>query len=93
MISHTEQCADSRGQSYLDKIFLELAEMMGCRTQGEAVQYFRRLVEGLEFVHDIHPDDLDRLVGDVNLERLKNNPVKLDREALKRIYISVNEWK
>lgn len=93
MISHLEDCVDGRGREYLEQVFGEIAEVMGCNTVYEAVGKFQGLVEKMELPHIIEPSDIPELSSSVHLERLKNNPVHLERDAMMKIYTAISEWR
>lgn len=93
MISHMEDCVDNRGRDYLESVFLELAEVMGCDTIYEAAEKFQNLVDSMELPHTILQSDIPGLSAGVHLQRLRNNPVKLDQDAIIAIYTAAAEWK
>lgn len=88
MATHTNKCADPRGQKYLEKVFRELAGMLGCKTVLEAADTFRSLLWELKLGTPEPRSSLDyRILTDsVNPERMKNNPVTLDKETLNTLY-------
>lgn len=88
MIAHKENCADSRGVGYLSQMFDELAECMGALTPEAAAEKFRNFVDGLALEKpSVQSDnDFDVLKKSVNPVRLKNNPVRLDADAIDTIY-------
>lgn len=93
MISHLEDCVDARGRSYLEQVFGEMAEVMGCVTVSEAVRKFQNLVESMDLPHTIPRSDIPELASGVHLERLKNNPVRLEQDAMIEIYTAISEWR
>jgi alcohol dehydrogenase class IV len=59
-------------------------------------EYLNNLLIKLDLYKDIpiNYDDIDELVDNVNLDRLKNNPYKLSKEDIRNIYIEIfNEIK
>ena len=59
-------------------------------------EYLNNLLIKLDLYKDIpiNYDDIDELVDNVNLDRLKNNPYKLSKEDIRNIYIDIfNEIK
>ena len=88
MIAHKEDCADSRGVGYLSQMFKELARCMGAETPEAAAEKFRNFVDGLALDKpSIQSDkDFEILKKSVNPVRLKNNPVRLDADAIDTIY-------
>lgn len=80
MLSHMEKCIDNRGQEYLSDIFDKIVV---------DVSWFEELMEKLEMTTPVsknREEDIRLLSTSVNPVRLKNNPVKLDEEAIKSIY-------
>lgn len=88
MIAHKEDCADSRGVGYLSQMFKELAGCMGTETPETAAGKFRDFVDGLALDKPSAQGDMDFeiLKKSVNPVRLKNNPVRLDADAIDTIY-------
>ncbi|MBE7068969.1 MAG: phosphonoacetaldehyde reductase [Ruminococcaceae bacterium] len=87
MVSHTEDCVDPRGEKYLKKTFEEIAEMLGCKTTGEACVKLQEFFNSLELqVPEAAEEDYAELRTSVNPVRLKNNPVKLDEENIESLY-------
>lgn len=87
MISHLELCAVSGGAADLKRTFQELAEVMGCRCAEDAVVCYQGLLNELELLSPAaKEEDIPALARGVNTERLKNNPVTLDAEAIEQLY-------
>jgi len=88
MAEHTERCIDSRGEAYLNKMFEELAGVMGCVTVKGAVEKYQALLERLSLpVPKLrNEEELDILKKSVNPDRLKNNPVPLTEKILENLY-------
>ena len=87
MLQNTEKCIDSRGMEYLQNVFEEIAEAMGCADSKEAVECFKDIVNELALeIPQAKEEDLVLLKGSVNTVRLKNHPVKLMEEDIEKIY-------
>lgn len=86
MLENCDKCSDVRGEGYLRKIFREIAETFGCNSPYEAACKFSAFVGRLFTNAVICEEDVDELVYSVNLVRLKNNPVTLDKGAIRSIY-------
>lgn len=89
MLDHPERCIDARGQEYMQGVFADIAHAMGCATPLEAVQKFEAMMAMMDMRRPAltqREADLDMLVSSVNPVRLKNNPVRLDEEAIRGIY-------
>ena len=92
MIDHPENCIDSRGQGYLEKTFLEIAQVFGTESPKEAVARFNSLLAELEMERPhISKEQLQELTESANPTRLKNNPVALDETAIYRLYKKIGE--
>ena len=89
MIEHLEKCIDVRGQDYLTDIFTKIAKTMGCESPMFAISKYRKMLKEMELLNPIssnQKEDLKILSNSVNPIRLKNNPVVLDKPALKKLY-------
>ena len=89
MLDHPEKVTDKRGYDFLSGVFVEIAEAMGCMDADEAIGELEAMLECYEIDLPEAIDrkaELDMLVNAVNVERLGNNPVALDRGALYEIY-------
>ena len=90
MLTHSEKCTDSRGYDYLLGIFGKVAVAMGCDSIDEAIDAYEALLSKIEIGGPEPIGDREReiemLAGAVNVERLGNNPVALDVEALIQLY-------
>lgn len=91
MLSHLTECVDGRGQSYLSDTFQEMAVCMGYRDAWEAADGFAewRNQLGLLPPAKCRTEQIPVLVKSVNVERLGNNPVKIDYDELERIYYEI----
>lgn len=86
MVDHLDKCIDPRGKVYLSNVFNELAEIFNLSLD-ELKEYLRELLEKLDLYDvKVNRNDLDELVLSVNLDRLKNNPIKLEKEDIYEIY-------
>lgn len=92
MLYNTDNCIDSRGKIYVESIFKEIALAMKCDTVEGAISKIEKLLENLE-IHSpkVEKKDLDEMILSINIERLKNNPIRLKKENIKEIYIKVFE--
>lgn len=87
MTENTKKCIDPRGEQYLRDTFDELSKEMGCKTVDQAILLFQKIFDklGLE-VPEAKQSDFKILDTSVNLERLKNNPVRLDANSIDYLY-------
>ena len=87
MICHMNKCIDPRGEKYLKKIFEEIADAMGCASIEAAIRKYDELFSGLQLqIPKAKEEDYVILKNSVNTDRLNNNPVKLDEEAIDLLY-------
>lgn len=89
MVDNMDKCIDCRGQEYLAKIFNEIAKTMGCNTPEEVIVKFCLMMEEMELknpVTEYRERDLEVLSTSVNPVRLKNNPIRLEPEAIYSLY-------
>lgn len=87
MLSHPDQCADSRGWNAVQDAFCKIAHCMGASSPEEAVEAFEGLLKRLELNPPApRPGDLELLASSVNPVRLKNNPVTLREKDLYELY-------
>ena len=92
MLAHPERCTDKRGAEYLFKTFSDIAEAMGYVGEGNArraAEGFEAMLEklGIEYPTETNKDEKAKYFADsVNVQRLGNNPVALDSEALFNLY-------
>ncbi len=87
MIGNTDKCVDSRGSEYLECMFAELAEIMGCADTEAMCDKFASLLKSLALkAPEASQQDIEILSDSVNPVRLKNNPVLLDKSSIETLY-------
>ena len=91
MLSHLDDCVDSRGEKYLASMFKELSSLFAGDKNASVdlapTQFSSLMMElGLSAPEGITDEQLDILVTSVNPVRLKNNPVMLDESAIRFLY-------
>ena len=90
MLAHGEKCTDSRGYDYVLGIFGKIADAMGYDSVDKAVDAYEELLDKIEIggpvPHSDRKREIEMLAGAVNVERLGNNPIALDVEALTQLY-------
>ena len=66
----------------------EIAQALGKQDYEEGVAFFEMLLQRLGILppENVPDNDLDMLARSVNVERLENNPVLLDRNTIKALY-------
>lgn len=90
MLYNSEKLNDARGEKYVLDVFASIAGLLGCSSVEEAVLSFEKMLAELEIGNPSAKNDrnteLTVLVNSVNVERLGNNPIMLDRQALNSLY-------
>ena len=90
MVKNTDKCTDARGQEYFSGMMDELADIICGANPLAAAERFDTLIKDLGLQRPIaHEGDIEKLTGSVNIERLKNHPVKLDEETISELYGSI----
>lgn len=89
MLGNMDKCIEVRGKEYLAGIFNQIARAMGCETPKEAITTFEEMMREMGLANPVSEnkeEDLKVLSTSVNPVRLKNNPVALDVEVIKKLY-------
>lgn len=87
MLAHLEDCIDYRGEYYLYNTFAELGRIMGCEDAECGAEKFADTLASLHMLRPVAGNkDIELLGESVNTERLKNNPIRLNREVIKKLY-------
>ena len=75
------------------KDFEGIASALGKESSEDAILFFEELLQSLEIFPPpiVRIGDLDILTDSVNTQRLKNNPVILDRDTIKALYEEILE--
>lgn len=91
MIHHLDRCIDTRGEKYLEQVFNKISSTMGCNSPLDAIALFEYMLKEMEMTNPSSElnhrlSDIVLLSNSVNPIRLKNNPVSLDENSIKKIY-------
>ena len=87
MYENSAKCRDARGEKHLLSVFGEIATALGEKNVVGGIKAFGNLLDDLEINLDLVKNpDIEMLADSVNPEKLKNNPVDLDRETLISLY-------
>lgn len=88
MLNNLDQCIDKRGKLYLNNIFNSIAQCMNCTKAKEAADKFEGMIAeyGLKAPTLKTDEDISMLCESVNVERLKNNPIYLDKTTINKFY-------
>ncbi len=91
MLDNIELCIDPRGQDYIRQVFKDISDNMGAFSEIEAADMFEQIIVELDLEHPhISDDEYELLADSVNVERLKNNPIRLDRDAISFLYHEIS---
>ena len=86
---NSDNCNDNRGYNYLEKNFYDLFVFYNCDDKECFIDKMNKFFDSFNLdIPDITNSELDYLVDSVNVDRLKNNPIKLNKEEIKQIYIN-----
>lgn len=89
MLDNMDKCVDVRGQKYLADIFNKIARAMVCDNPQQAICLFCDMMKEMDLSNPVpnnRDEDLNTLSSSVNPVRLKNNPIILEREVIRRLY-------
>lgn len=88
MSGNMDKCCDSCGKDFLANIFSDIAKVLGFCDIENAVLFLEKLGEDWGILPPAvnNEDEIDKLVSSVNVQRLSNNPVLLDKAVIKNIY-------
>ena len=72
------------------KTFDGLKDILKLKDLDALKGYIRKLLKKLDLYNvEVNRDDIDTLVDNVNPDRLKNNPFKLDKDDIRKIYNNI----
>jgi len=92
MYEHSDKCIDVRGQNYLEHIFYDISNAMGYTDPSISIERFNDFVMkhvSYQVSNSLNQDDYSELVNSVNQQRLKNNPVLLEKSEINTLYYSI----
>lgn len=93
MLENADKCTDKRGFEYLYTAFCEISGAFGYDCPENAVEGFKAMLDRLDIRDPDENGDKKMaakvLADSVNVERLGNNPVALDYDALYGIYLEM----
>lgn len=93
MNANITMCIDPRGVEYLTNIFCEIANALHENSIDNAIDRIKELLKELKIKNPIkqHSTDIDILTMSVNPVRLKNNPISLNEDELRKLYEKIVE--
>jgi alcohol dehydrogenase class IV len=88
LLAHQEDCTDARGTGYLRQTLSDIAANLGFSTSEQAIDWFSTLLETLGIKAPDQADEtmLKELVASVNVDRLKNLSVTIEKDTIERMY-------
>ena len=92
MLQNPDLCIDKRGKDYLVSVFHQIAQCMNVTTSQDAVLCFRKMMKEMSLANPVSTNkkqEVDILSHSVNPVRLKNNPVKLNEDNIRSLYLDI----
>lgn len=89
MANHLDNCIDTRGIYYLERIFQDISISLGYDTLIDAISGFESMLQSMDIWNPEStnwPKELSVLSMSVNPIRLNNNPVALGENAIRALY-------
>ena len=87
MINNISDCIDKRGEKYLKGVFNEIKKILNCETHDEVITKLNSLKKNLNLPKIRYKEsDYEILSESVNVERLANNPISLNKDAINTLY-------
>lgn len=92
MTTNADKCIDTRGNDYLNHIFIEIADAMGCDSAESMCERFDSIYQSLALPKaNYTEEDINALSHSVNPVRLKNHPILLDLNTIELLYRQILE--
>ena len=87
MLENIDKCIDPRGADYLKSVMDYIAETFGYSDPYKVCEYLEGLYSRLNMsTPEATEEEFILLVSSVNVDRLKNHPIKLDRDSIDLLY-------
>jgi len=86
---------EQRGKGYLTKTINEIRKLFGCTTSLDFEKKWYKLMSQVGLESDLKKlgickqSDIDRIINNVNVERLGNNPLRINRTILRQVFKSL----
>ncbi len=92
MTERTDRCSDPRGSEYLKSVFEQISKALGCGSTEEAKEKLESIYKVLELdTPKADQEQINELTDSVNEQRLKNNPIALDKATIRQLYEQILE--
>ena len=88
IVQNIDSCVDARGKEYLIGQLDIISDALGYHSCMEAIDAFKHFLMKID-IHapaEISNEEIEALTEAVNLERLKNTPVKMDKKDIRHLY-------
>ena len=90
MYEHMERCIDVRGKDVVFKAFSLIEETLNCKTVKDTIECVDSIYSSLELSTPVSTEQqINIMVDSVNIERLRNNPIKLNKADIVYLYRKV----
>lgn len=93
MTNHMDACVDPRGNRYLEQVFTDIAFTMGPGKIRLAIAQIEQMMHDMGLGKPKHlvngNGEIEILSDSVNPIRLKNNPIPLTKNAIRKLYQAV----
>ncbi len=87
MIENTSKCIDKRGEAYLRNVLDEIGVIFGGKDAISGANKLEQIVDNLGLdIPRVTEEQLEELRKSVNIERLKNFPIRLDEKTIDALY-------
>jgi len=90
-----EDLNDKRGIEYIKRVILKISELLGASNPEEASEKMTTLMKDVGLATKLNEvgvrteEDIEYIIKNINLDRLGNNPRKLDTDKLRQILQSI----
>ncbi len=90
LVENADRCKDPRGVNHLKKVFSIIAESIGAKDINNAVELVRHYFDSLELdTPSATPKQVSEMTLSVNAERLRNSPVIMNEEDIRKMYYRI----
>ena len=87
ILENMDKCIDPRGEDYLKSVMDYIAETFGYSDPHKVCEYLEDLYSGLNMsTPEATEEEFILLASSVNVDRLKNHPIALDRNSIDLLY-------
>ena len=87
MLENMDKCIDPRGKEYLESVMNQIAESFGFKTPDQVCEFLEGLYNRLNMsTPSANEAEISLLTSSVNIERLKNHPISLDKDSIDLLY-------